>query len=623
MKAKITILFTFILMPFVSMAQWTIQSTGFTSSLRSLENIWVVDENTVWASAKDGSGNDSIIQEFTRTVDGGATWTPGTINNAAGLSASMIFGLDSSTAWIAMYDPNNDGGKILKTTDGGLNWTHQSTAIYSSAAGAYPNTVYFWNANEGFCMGDPTNNYFEIYTTSNGGTLWSRVDSANMPPIVSGEYGYAAYLSVVDTMVWFGTNKGRIFKSHDKGRHWTLINTPFTTSGKIRFLQFKDSLNGIIGNRTNNSFTMYSTSDGGTSWQAISPTGNVYGNNVVLVEGTANTLISSGNATAFSGSSISRDYGANWTDIPGSTGMAFSALSNFKNQTGWAGLKNQSSTVGGIAKLVLHSKDAGLMSLVEPINPCEGIHNLRFLLKNYGDGILDSVTIQWKVDTTSMNPIHHQTHLAAGQTEVIDLGPFNFVGGMSYDFEINTANPNGLQDEDVTNDSLTTTISVNPKPIVFIGNDTMVNNIVPLVLNAGVGFQSYLWSNGDTTQYGYFNLDTIINNVIVWVEVTDSNGCIGRDTMVVTVIDGFADNINSKIISIHPNPSNGKFELKSSARINEAQIIIYDLHGRIVISDFKENFNDLQLDLSTQSKGVYFIKIISNKLVVTKKLILD
>lgn len=625
MKTKITILLGLILVPFFVFPQWTIQSTGFADSLRSLENIWVVDENTVWAAAKDGSGNDSIIQEFTRTVDGGTTWTPSTINNAAGLSASMIFGLDSSTAWIAMYDPNNDGGKILKTTDGGQNWTHQSTAIFNSTLGAYPNTIYFWNANEGFCMGDPTNDYFEIYTTSNGGSLWTRVDSINIPTIISGEYGYAAYLSVVGNTVWFGTSKGRIFKSNNKGQTWTLVTTPFTSSGKIRFLQFRDTLNGIIGNRVNNSFTMYSTINGGSTWQAISPTGTVYGNNVVLVEGTANTLISTGNASALSGSSISHDYGVNWTNIPGSTGMAFTALSNFKNQTGWAGLKNQSSTVGGIAKLQLKSADAGIISLIEPINPCEGVHDVKCLLKNFGDGMLDSVQIKWRVSFGVDIILNHQTHLASGQSEIINLGPYNFIAGVPYQFYVQTMLPNGLQDQNLLNDSILITITANPNPVVNLGSDTVFAHYTPYILDAGSIYFSYLWSTGDTTQTITVdtNLIGINNSTLISVTVENNFGCFGSDTIIIEYLYDGIDEINdNQLFTVYPNPTDGKFYLNTTYNSTNSLIQIYDVNGKIIFSEVENNLKNHEIELSENSKGIYFVKIISDEFVITKRLIL-
>ena len=64
---------------------------------------------------------------------------------------------------------------------------------------------------------------------------------------------------------------------------------------------------------------------------------------------------------------------------------------------------------------------------------------------------------------------------------------------------------------------------------VNLGNDTLVQNF--LVLNAyDPGFVTYLWSNGSTS-----SVITVNMTGCYWVEVTDANGCLGADTICVTM----------------------------------------------------------------------------------------
>ncbi len=75
-----------------------------------------------------------------------------------------IFFADENTGYTCGYRHN-----ILKTTNGGINWTSQTDE--SSAQGLY--SIYFINANSGWAVGDfysttNTNTYY----TSNGGTNW-------------------------------------------------------------------------------------------------------------------------------------------------------------------------------------------------------------------------------------------------------------------------------------------------------------------------------------------------------------------------------------------------------------------------------------------------------------------
>ena len=623
MKTKLSILVIALVLPLFSSAQWTPQVSGFSDSLRGIESIWMANEKVAWAIARDDSGNDSIIQEFTRTTNGGQNWISGNINNAAGHTPTHIFALDSLTAWTTMYNPNTDGGKIMKTTDGGQNWVHQSTAIFSSALEAYPNMVYFWNANEGFCMGDPTNNYFEIYTTQNGGALWSRVDSALMPPLISGEYGYAGYFSVVGDKLWFGTSKGRIFSTSDKGHHWSQITTPFTNTGKIRFVQFKDSLHGIIGDRSNNSFILYTTANGGASWQVLSPNGTVYGRNVVYVEGTQGTLISVSNATGYSGSSISHDFGQNWSVIPASAGMEITALSNFKRQGGFAGLVNPSPNQGGMAHLQLFSADAGIAEFIHPHDACLGLHPFYIRIKNYGHGILDSVIMDWSLDGLNVTPQTIPLHLAAGESDTL-VGLLVLGSSGSKNFIAYTSLPNGLVDTIPGNDSIHYTIQVHPNPAVNLGSDTLILSTSTLLLDAGSGFSSYSWSNGDTSQT--LLVDSLFNNyntnTQITVFVVDSFGCTGQGSVKILMsYTGIAEQDNTTGFLLYPNPSDGKIYIQSNKVLAHGQMEILDESGRLMQVIQLESAGKTEVDISHLKRGFYLFRISSEGAVYTQKII--
>jgi hypothetical protein len=54
---------------------WTIQNTAFTTTSRGISGMEVYDANTVWAFAYDGVTSSNNVQEFTKTSNGGTTWT--------------------------------------------------------------------------------------------------------------------------------------------------------------------------------------------------------------------------------------------------------------------------------------------------------------------------------------------------------------------------------------------------------------------------------------------------------------------------------------------------------------------------------------------------------------------
>ncbi|MCO6501161.1 MAG: S8 family serine peptidase [Vicingus serpentipes] len=290
---------------------WIVQNSGFSDASRGINWLSIVDANTVWATPYDGSATAANnIQEFTKTTDGGDTWTAGTINlgNPA-LGLSMIHALDANTAWLAAF-PNASGqtGGIWKTTNGGANWSRQNTALFNDPV-SFTNVVYFWDANEGFCQGDPINGEHELYRTTNGGTTWTPVPGANIPNPIATEFGYTRGMEVVGDNVWFTTNFGRIYHSANRGINWSVYQSPITDFGGARDatsngdLSFKDGNTGLI---IDNNSQVYKTTDGGANWTTVTTTGTVFNFGLCMVEGT-DTVFSTGNSPA--GSSYSTDGG--------------------------------------------------------------------------------------------------------------------------------------------------------------------------------------------------------------------------------------------------------------------------------------------------------------------------
>jgi len=334
---KIYLLFLALLLSGSTFGQWTKQNTNFATNARGIRYLYPVDTNVVWATAYDGITPTSYICEYTRTGDGGANWTSGVMTGyTTGYGTSMICGIDAMTAWVPVFNTSSGGGAILKTTDGGTTWNAQTTATFTAPNG-FPNVVHFWNADTGFCMGDPNEGYFEIYTTTNGGSNWTRVGSTSMPTNISGEYGVTGYYSVVGSTVWFSTNKSNIFKSSDYGNTWTLITTPITVDNQF-FVKFRTINDGII--RENVSpYSTYETHDGGATWTMLGYFGNWYNNDFCYVPGTADTWVSVGAdaTTPFMGISYSEDGGHNWTDFVSMDTTQHLAIAFVTNERGWSG----------------------------------------------------------------------------------------------------------------------------------------------------------------------------------------------------------------------------------------------------------------------------------------------
>ncbi|MEI6749224.1 MAG: T9SS type A sorting domain-containing protein, partial [Bacteroidota bacterium] len=180
---------------------------------------------------------------------------------------------------------------------------------------------------------------------------WTVVPAANLPVPVSGEFGVVGYYSAVGDNIWFGTNKGRVYRSTDKGYTWEVSTT--TITGKYVDVEFATTLHGIAQDKDAATIgAMSETFDGGATWQAITSSGPVFTNDYVYVPGTENTWVTTGAdaTTPAMGVSYSFDGGHTWTLFPGTDLVQYLSTDWVNNSIGWAGSFSVSATEGGMYK---------------------------------------------------------------------------------------------------------------------------------------------------------------------------------------------------------------------------------------------------------------------------------
>jgi hypothetical protein len=142
-----------------------------------------------------------------------------------------------------------------------------------------------------------------------------------------------------DRKAWFGTGGGRVFRSTDRGRSWTVHRAPIRAgngSSGIFSLAFWDADHGIaVGgdfkDPGRNEKICALSSDGGRTWRLPRGTGPAgYRSAVVRVPGSPGpTLI----AVGPTGTDRSEDGGASWTKL-GRDGFHAAAMST--PIAGWA-----------------------------------------------------------------------------------------------------------------------------------------------------------------------------------------------------------------------------------------------------------------------------------------------
>lgn len=179
-----------------------------------------------------------------------------------------------------------------------------------------------------------------------------------------------------------------------------------------------------------------------------------------------------------------------------------------------------------------------------------------------------------------------------------------------------------------SNSSILVNVDVKPLPIVNIGNDTTICLTQKLLLDAGTGFESYLWSTGDispTIELKGIDLGT--GTYKFWVKIENIFDCISSDTIQVTVVacQGINENNNSDM-SIFPNPSNGHFTLKINNLSTDKGIIrIIDIYEKVIFYKQLSNSNTYsqKFNFDFLPAGIYFLRLDYGDVTMFRKIIIQ
>ena len=177
-----------------------------------------------------------------------------------------------------------------------------------------------------------------------------------------------------------------------------------------------------------------------------------------------------------------------------------------------------------------------------------------------------------------------------------------------------------------------TRLSVNPLPHVNLGNDTTIHRPDVLILDAGIGFQNYLWNNGSTTRTLDLNssiLDTI--TYVFYVNVTDSNSCSNSDTIRITIkgnvgiLDKNRQNVN---FYMYPDP------VRASSTIvyfnnSKEQVLVSIFNtmgikvGSFILTGTGDNLKyTFWPDHFNLTNGIYWLQFSTNDLLIIRKIII-
>ena len=216
----------------------------------------------VWAAGSKGT--------WARSLDGGRTWTTGTVPGADSLQFRDVAAFSAREALLLSIG-NGGASRVYTTDDGGATWALRWT---NPEPEAFYDCVAFFDRARGFAFSDAVGERIPIIETADGGRTWRNHEGLRARP---GEGGYASSgtcaVAGPDGRGWVVTNGGdgpdRVFRTEDFGRTWVVRPAPVTSADPARGLatlavRGRTALAGLLGDV--DGVTVLASADGGRSW---------------------------------------------------------------------------------------------------------------------------------------------------------------------------------------------------------------------------------------------------------------------------------------------------------------------------------------------------------------------
>ncbi|MDJ1131048.1 WD40/YVTN/BNR-like repeat-containing protein [Streptomyces iconiensis] len=287
---------------------WSLKESGSTARFRGLS---AVSRSTAWVA---GSGGTVL-----RTGDGGASWRNVSPPGASGLEFRDVETFGRRGA-VVLAIGEGDASRVFRTEDAGAHWTE---TFRNDDPAAFYNCVTFFDQRHGIVVGDPVDGKFRVLSTRDGGRNWRVLPGDGMPAARQGEANFAAsgqcLTSSGSRNAWFatgGADSSRVFHTADRGRHWSVAETPLPAAESARGafgLAFRDARNGLVvgGNYEAGKPSPRAsavTGDGGARWKASARPVPEYRSGVSWLPHTRTVALSVGPT----GSDLTLDGGRNW-----------------------------------------------------------------------------------------------------------------------------------------------------------------------------------------------------------------------------------------------------------------------------------------------------------------------
>ncbi len=133
---------------------------------------------------------------------------------------------------------------------------------------------------------------------------------------------------------------------------------------------------------------------------------------------------------------------------------------------------------------------------------------------------------------------------------------------------------------------------------------------------------TYLWNSGQTTS-GIFGLCPGTYTATV----TDANGCNATVSETVIATVGLDDHNILPAVGVYPNPNNGQFMVNFNlAHKQDVWITLHTVTGQVIYEQSLTQYQgayEQVIDVQNRAAGIYTLRIVLEKGVVNRKLVVE
>lgn len=317
-------------------AQWQPSGFDLLPDTQRVASISVLNEDVVWGISfydrTPAPVPSSTIPWVFRTINSGEAWEVYPILEAEGRICQDIFAINDSTAWITTNGLTSDSLRgLFKTTNGGESWTEK----FDGAAGG--GFIHFFDDTSGIAIHDQF-----LAHTIDGGENWENLSPLELPLNVSESAFYTAAnnaLATVGDTIWFGTTRGHVLRSTNRGIVWEVLQTPFENKDVIVSTAFRNAQEGMIISYASlfqdvisfsDSTKIALTSDGGDTWVLADTLFDFKVSCMTAIPGAEYKFLGATNGL----STITTDTAQSWQNF---SYRPYNAVEFFNSELGWVG----------------------------------------------------------------------------------------------------------------------------------------------------------------------------------------------------------------------------------------------------------------------------------------------